>query len=87
MKVTVPDPVTWTDGVYEVCPLLNEPAAVPVAVPTTHDGLPNVPLPLRLKLFPPTAAHWAAGGEPALAVGFGFTVTVTSLVAVPHDGV
>ena len=47
-----------------------------------------MPLPLKLNVLPFTASwHCAVGDDPALAVGFGFTVTVTSLVAVPHEGV
>ena len=80
-------PVTFTDGVY-VLPFVICTVKLAGLLCTAHDGLPFVPLPLKLNVLPLTASrHWAVGADPALAVGLGFTVTVTSLVAVPHEGV
>ena len=46
---------------------------------TAHDGLPFVPLPLKLNVLPFTASwHCAAGADPALAVGSGLTVPVAT---------
>jgi hypothetical protein len=81
--VTVPTPVTLT-AVLALFGLPMDALAVPVVPCTLHEGVPLVTDPARLKTVGPGMVWHSVWAEPAVAVGFGFTVSVTLLDAVPQ---
>ncbi|GHA73003.1 hypothetical protein GCM10007389_28590 [Pontibacter akesuensis] len=83
-RVTVPVPLTDTP-VLSWLTLLIEAVAPPVELRTDHLPVPFVAVPLSVKAVAVPVTHLASS-VPALANGSGFTVSITSSVAVPQAG-
>jgi Na+-transporting NADH:ubiquinone oxidoreductase subunit NqrB len=86
-SVTVPVPATLTVEVNELA-LFIEATAVPVEANALQTDVPFAAVPAKVNAVGPEGAVWHfAWSGPALAVGFAFTVKITSSVTVPQLGV
>jgi hypothetical protein len=86
-SVTVPVPATLTVEVNEPV-LFIVAAADPVEANTLHTDVPFAAVPAKVNAVGPEGAVWhLVSSGPALAVGFAFTVKITSSVTVPQLGV